>query len=242
MDDTPIVALMMPILVSVALRTNSPPAKSLPPRNALVPLRVAPVPGPGCTPGVRRLRIRTRAAWRYWRQICVNEYDSAMIFPLVTRHPGAPFIVIVVVSLSLAAGGVFLSEQLHLAACPLCIIQRMLYLLLALLAGLAIPVAHRPLARRLSVLGLAAIAATGAFVAGYQVWIQRFSPLTSCSGRPSWWENLVEFAGQQLPLLFRANGLCSDPAWKFLNLSIAEWSLLAFGALLLTAMRGFQRR
>jgi disulfide bond formation protein DsbB len=85
-------------------------------------------------------------------------------------------------------------------------------------------------------------AATGAFVAGYQVWIQRFAPMTSCAGEMAWWEELVEWAGQQVPLLFRASGFCSDPAWKFLGLSIADWSLGCFGALLLLAAHALWRR
>ena len=37
-----------------------------------------------------------------------------------------------VAALGLVAGGMFLQQTLNLAACPLCILQRMLYLLLAL--------------------------------------------------------------------------------------------------------------
>lgn len=78
---------------------------------------------------------------------------------------------------------------------------------------------------------MAVAAAAGAGVAGYQVWIQRFAPMTSCAGREPWWEAVVRWAGEQVPLLFQASGLCSDPAWKFLDLSIADWSFLAFSGL-----------
>jgi disulfide bond formation protein DsbB len=37
-------------------------------------------------------------------------------------------------------------------------------------------------------------------------------------------------------MFFQPNGLCSDPAWKFLNLSIAEWSLVMFSSLLLLSL------
>jgi len=84
-----------------------------------------------------------------------------------------------------------------------------------------------------------AAAGTGIFVAGYQVWIQRFAPDTSCSGRMTWWEELVDWAGDQVPLLFKASGLCSDPAWKFLGLSIADWSLGFFTLLFCVAVYGF---
>jgi protein dithiol:quinone oxidoreductase len=165
-----------------------------------------------------------------------------MIFRILTARPHTPFLVTMAIALGLVVGGVLMAEFLHLAACPLCIVQRMLYLALAFLAALALPVAARPLARRLAALAMTAVAATGVLVAGYQVWIQRFSPTSSCSGRLSWWEEIVESAGEQVPLLFRASGLCSDPAWKFLGLSIADWSLLAFAFLLVVAILAVRRR
>jgi protein dithiol:quinone oxidoreductase len=165
-----------------------------------------------------------------------------MIFQTIPTRSRTPFILILAISVSLVVGGVLLSEFMHLAACPLCIVQRMLYLLLALLAAMAIPIATWPIAGRLAAASLAAVAGTGVFVAGYQVWLQRFSPTTSCSGRMTWWEEIVESAGEQIPILFHASGLCSDPAWKFLSLSIADWSLLAFAGLLVLAVLGLRRR
>lgn len=154
---------------------------------------------------------------------------------LIDRR-GFPFALTLVVCLGLVGGGVLLAQLLHLAACPLCILQRMLYLLLALAAGGGLLLAARPAGRVLAALLMAAIAASGAFVAGYQVWIQRFAPTTICAGKMPWWEELVEWAGRQSPLLFKPSGLCSDPAWKLLGLSIAEWSLICFAGLFLLGL------
>lgn len=152
-----------------------------------------------------------------------------------------PFLLIAAVCLSLVGGGVAMAQLLNLAACPLCIVQRMLYLLLAVVgivgALLAPTQARRPVAA-----GMAALAATGTFVAGYQVWIQRFARDTKCAADAPWWEQLVDWAGEKVPLLFQANGLCSDPAWKFLGLSIAEWSLIVFTGLVLLSLRTALRR
>ncbi len=147
--------------------------------------------------------------------------------------PGFPFALALAASLSLVGGGLLLAQLLHLAACPLCIIQRMLYLLLALVAGFGLVVAARPWGRRLAALLMAAVAATGAGVAGFQVWIQRFAPTTTCTGKLPWWEEFVEWAGRQSPMLFQPSGLCSDPAWTLFGLSIAEWSLACFSSLFL---------
>ena len=159
----------------------------------------------------------------------------------LTRFPRLPFATTLLVGLGLVVGGVLMTEFMRLAACPLCIIQRMLYLLLALLAALGMPLA-RTAARRLVAAAMAAAAGVGVFVAGYQVWIQRFAPETGCSGKMTWWEEFVDWAGQQVPILFQADGLCADPGWKLLGLSIAEWSFACFVGLLLLALYTLLRK
>ena len=146
------------------------------------------------------------------------------------HFPHAPFAFVLVASLGLVAGGVLMGNLMNLAACPLCIIQRLLYMALVLTAAAGLLVTAKPVGRRLAAAANAAVAGTGAFVAGYQVWLQRFARDVSCTANTPWWEDMVDWLGQQAPLLFQANGLCSDPAWKFLGLSIAEWSLMAFSS------------
>lgn len=139
-------------------------------------------------------------------------------------------------SLALVVAGIALAETLRLAACPLCIWQRIMYLGFAFLAGIGLWVTGNRV-RRLVAFLMADIAAIGAGIAGYQVWIQRISPATPCGGTEPWWEAFIRWAGEQVPLLFRASGLCSDPAWTFIGLSIAEWSLLCFLGLLVLSLR-----
>lgn len=156
--------------------------------------------------------------------------------------PRFPFAASLIMGIAMVGGGVLLQQTLHIAACPLCILQRMLALLLLTLAAVGWWLfANRP--TRL-VLSLSMIATTlcGMFVAGYQTYLQRFAQQTSCSGQAAWWELLVDWAGEHLPLLFYASGLCSDPAWKFIGLSIAEWSLVLFSGLTLLLLRSLLRR
>lgn len=137
-------------------------------------------------------------------------------------------------SFALVGVGLVLSHRMNLAACPLCILQRMLYLLLGAeaLLTLAGPAAMRPTAGL-----MAATAATGAGFAGYQTWLQRFAKDVSCTADQPWWEQIVNWAGTQLPFLFEATGFCSEAGWRLFGLSIAEWSLLMFCALTLLALR-----
>ncbi|MBA3033219.1 MAG: disulfide bond formation protein B [Gammaproteobacteria bacterium] len=150
------------------------------------------------------------------------------------RNPRWQLASIGLVGCALVVCGVVLATTLNLAACPLCILQRMLYLLLGIEALLLL-LATR--GHRLVALLMAVTAATGAGIAGYQTWLQRFAQGFSCGGGQPWWEQLVAWAGKQVPLLFEASGLCSEAGWVFLGLSIAEWSLLFFSAMTLLALR-----
>lgn len=152
-------------------------------------------------------------------------------------HNRRLFAGIAIVSFALVVGGVILGRTLNLAACPLCILQRMIYLLLSLEAAVLVALSER--AEQASRAGAALLAATaglGAGIAGYQTWLQRFATDVSCTADMPWWEGFVNWAGAQWPLLFEATGLCSEAGWQLLGLSIAEWSLLCFGALAITAL------
>lgn len=146
----------------------------------------------------------------------------------------------------LVGGGLILAHTMNLAACPLCILQRMLYLLLAfeaiaawLLAGSA---SARTLPRRLAAFVMAVTALTGVGIASYQTWLQRFAKGASCAADQPWWERFVNWAGSQWPLMFEASGLCSEAGWKFLGLSIAEWSLFAFTSMTIAMLAAMLRK
>ena len=145
--------------------------------------------------------------------------------------PNLIFTLTFIAGTGLVGGGLYLAKTLNLAACPLCILQRMTYLALALGALLGLLTTSKR-AKALPALLNVALAGTGAFIAGYQVWLQRFATDVSCTANAPWWEEFVYWAGEKVPLLFEATGLCSEAGWKFLGLAIADWSLLAFTGLL----------
>ncbi len=153
-----------------------------------------------------------------------------------------PFALSLVAGISLVAAAVFLAQFLRIAACPLCILQRMLYLGLSGAAVIGLLTIRQRLLNLVAAFLMLAFSAAGAFVAGYQTYLQRFAQDTQCSGAMAWWEVLVDWAGEKIPVLFRASGLCSEPGWKFLGLSIAELSLLAFFVLTLLSLYTLLRR
>ncbi|MDR2837295.1 MAG: disulfide bond formation protein B [Azonexus sp.] len=141
----------------------------------------------------------------------------------------------------LVAFSMALQEMLRLAPCPLCIFQRLLYMVIGVLAlvGFLLPSA-RPLWR--GVIGAAAL--LGAGVAAYQTWMQFYPELASECGfsDPNLIERLVDWLGMQFPSLFLATGFCTSIEWSFLGLSMANWSLLIFPGIAAYVMLTLRRR
>jgi len=113
--------------------------------------------------------------------------------------------------------------------CPLCLVQRVFYLLLLVI--FAVAAIHGPKARGRIVYGVLSFlaAAGGAGTAIRQVYLQHLPPDQVPACGPDLFymvENLP--VGRTLQLLFRGSGQCAEVHWRFLGLSIAEWSLVWF--------------
>lgn len=139
--------------------------------------------------------------------------------------------------LALSAGSLVLTAALDLHPCHLCIFQRLLFMLLAVLALLA-AILPRAAGRAAGILTLP-LAAWGLGVAAYQSWLQAQPPgSASCmGGQPSLIERVVEWLGQWQPDLFLATGFCEEAELAILKLTLANWALLAFAACLFVALR-----
>ena len=138
---------------------------------------------------------------------------------------------VAVVSAGLAAASLILTTWLKLHPCPLCIFQRLLFMIMSVLALAAFLGSRRPAGRVAGVLTLLT-ALSGAGVAAYQVWLQaQPEAMFTCGGAdPNLIERLVDWLGQQLPSLFLATGICGDKELVILGYSLAVWSLAAFVA------------
>lgn len=122
----------------------------------------------------------------------------------------------------------YLQGAIGLLPCPLCVMQRIAYILFGITALVA--AFHRPAgAGRWLYLALLDLWATfGAAVAGWQVYLTYNPQAAECGISPEerflnglplakWW-----------PAMFEANGDCTKVDWTFLGLSIPELSLIAF--------------
>jgi disulfide bond formation protein DsbB len=130
----------------------------------------------------------------------------------------------------------WLQAAIGLLPCPLCVMQRIAYLLVAATALAA--AWHRPAGamRRGYALLLMLWSGAGAAVAGWQVYLTYHPHAAECGISPEekflnslplakWW-----------PAMFEANGDCTRVDWTFLGLSVPELSLLAFLAMFVLAV------
>lgn len=153
------------------------------------------------------------------------------------------YLAIALACFGLLAAGLTIGVLLNLQACPFCIFQRVLYLVIGFSALAGALLATVPAARvGASVLGgLAALG--GLATASYQTYMQLFpASVVECGySEPTLIERFVDWLGTLWEFMFLATGLCSSIDWTFLGLSMANWSIPAFvtfGALLVWAARG----
>ena len=144
--------------------------------------------------------------------------------------------------LSLVAFAVILQQVgfqgVSFLPCPLCILQRVGYLGIALACLLA--AGFSPLRKLFHGFAIL-VAGYGASVAGHHVWLLSH-PGESCGIDPlELWINQFQVA-QGLPWLFKADGLCSAKLPAILGLQVPEWSLLWFAILFLVLLATFFRK
>ncbi|MDC8757722.1 disulfide bond formation protein B [Janthinobacterium fluminis] len=131
----------------------------------------------------------------------------------------------------------YLQHGLDLLPCPLCVIQRYLFLAVAV-ACLAGAAAGKP---KLGA-GLGLLAALGGLgVAGKHLYVLAH-PGLSCGIDPM--ETMLNkiVTAEYLPFMFRADGLCEDATMPFFGLSIPQWSLVCFGLFALATLWLLARR
>lgn len=153
------------------------------------------------------------------------------------------FLLVFFVCVAMLGYGLYLQEAKNLLPCPLCVVQRIAYWLVGLTALIAF--LHNPgvLGRRAYAAAMGIWAFAGAMVALRHVWLLRHPNSFTCGVSPEErFLNALPFA-KWWPSMFEANGDCALIKWRFLNLTIPDWSLIVL--LLLTAVAvylGFMAR
>jgi disulfide bond formation protein DsbB len=126
-----------------------------------------------------------------------------------------------------------------LAACPLCILQRMALIALGLV--FAVAAMHAPRGAGARVYGvLGALAAlTGMGISGWHVRLQNLPPAEVPACGPGY-DYIMDTFGwlDGLSMIFTASGECAEVNWEFLGLSMPAWVFIwfvALGALVIAA-------
>jgi disulfide bond formation protein DsbB len=127
----------------------------------------------------------------------------------------------------------FSQHVLLLDPCPLCVFQRLAVITLGLV--LLVAALHDPGrsgARMYAVL-MGFVAAGGAAVAGWHVWLQHLPPAEVPSCGPGFGYIIDNFPlSDALSMIFKGSGECAEILWSFLGLSMPTWvviSLLGLG-------------
>ena len=153
------------------------------------------------------------------------------------------FSIIFVVCASLLGFGLYLEHVVGLEPCPLCVFQRIAYILVALVALIA--AIHNPqkLFEKIYT-GLMLIASLcGAGIAGRQVWLQHLpeDKIPECGPGLEYMLDVFPLA-DALKMVLSGSGECAEVQWTFLSFSIAEWSILCFVGLTVVSLIMFFRQ
>lgn len=153
-------------------------------------------------------------------------------------HPSRSLLLsIAVASFGLIGVAMYLQHGLDLLPCPLCVIQRYLFLAIGF-ASLIGAYTSKP---RVGA-GIGLLAALGGLgTAGKHLYVLA-NPGLSCGIDPlETFLNKIPTA-TYLPFLFKADGLCEDATAPWFGLSIPQWAFLWFGLLTIALVWALIRR
>ena len=149
--------------------------------------------------------------------------------------PRLVYLVIFLVCTGLIGFALYLQHSLGLEPCPMCILQRYAFIAVGVIALAAAIQDPALLGRRIYSALLCVMAATGGGVAIRHVYLEHYPPkIFDCGADVGFMLESFPLT-QALPMIFRGTGDCTKVPWRFLGLSIAEWSLICFALLIIAA-------
>ncbi len=144
------------------------------------------------------------------------------------------------VSVALLAVALYLQHVEKMQPCPLCVIQRYAFAVVAIICLVA-AFGKEAIARVGA--ALAALASlAGAGVAGWHIYIKA-NPTVSCGIDPLETSLNTIPTAKLLPFLFEADGLCTTAYAPIMGLSLPQWALVWFVVIALFLLRtAFQKK
>ncbi len=128
--------------------------------------------------------------------------------------------------------GLYLQYVKHQDPCPLCMVQRMIFV--AILVLFAVAALHGPkrIGERVYAALIGLLSLLGVAVAARHIWIQHLpkDQVPACGPGLDYMLDTFPMA-DVLKELLHGSGECAVRGWSFLTLGIPEWSLLCYIAL-----------
>ena len=142
--------------------------------------------------------------------------------------------------------GLYLEHARGLEPCPLCIFQRVAYIVVALVALVAAIHDPRSWAGYVYSGLMLVTAAAGLGLAGRQAWLQHLPPgkVPACGPGLEYMLEVFPLA-DTVKMVLGGSGECAEVQWTFSGVSIAEWSVACFSIIILATlpvMSGVKRR
>jgi disulfide bond formation protein DsbB len=146
------------------------------------------------------------------------------------------FLILFLGCVGLMSFGYYLQYVENLEPCPLCMTQRLFFVLSGIL-GLA-AFLHNPGATGMRIYGVltAVAAASGAGFASRQLWLQSLpeDQVPACGPSLEYMFDALPFM-EAFELLLKGDGNCAEVVWDLFGISIPGWSLIAFIGILVLA-------
>lgn len=120
----------------------------------------------------------------------------------------------------------------HQDPCPLCMVQRVVFIAIAVVFALAALHGPKRLGEKIYAALIVLLSLSGVAVASRHIWIQNLpkDQVPACGpGLDYMLETLP--MGTVIQKLMHGSGECAEKGWTFLTLGIPEWSLLCYLAL-----------
>ncbi len=147
-------------------------------------------------------------------------------------HPRLLYVLPALACAGLLAFGYYLQYFDNQDPCPLCLVQRGFYY--GVIVVFATAALHAPgrLGNWIYCTAGAILALGGFGTAARQVWLQHLPPDQVPACGPDLFFMMENFPlSRTLEKLFKGSGQCAEVNWRFLGLSIAEWSFACFAGL-----------
>ena len=159
------------------------------------------------------------------------------------KAPRPYYLLLFLTCSALLGFGYYLQFVEGLAPCPLCIFQRVAFIIVTIIALLGLVHAPQDIGLRIYSALIVFTSLSGAGIAARQVWLQHLPPDQVPECGPGLEYMLQAFpVAETIKIAFTGSGECAEVHWTFLSLSIAEWSLICFSGLVIVSTIHFIRK